>query len=193
MKILIFSENCSDAHKESIRRITDKLKRRGHAVHSLSVMQEDAPSLQQPSLRRRMMQKKYHEAALREYAGKLKKQLEADSYDVIIACHITCAKALSTLYQSEECFFPFMVYVSSGDELPSSKQLFSCDAYIVRSENEKNTLVRREVATGLIHLLDAAGHESAQICEIIENEGKQWEELKRVFYVGLRKAEYSHD
>ena len=73
MKILIFSENCSDAHKESIRRITDELKRRGHAVHSLSVMQEDAPSLQQPSLRRRMMQKKYHEAALREYAGKLKK------------------------------------------------------------------------------------------------------------------------
>lgn len=185
MKILIFSESGGDAHKESIRRITDELKRRGHAVHSLSVMQEDTPSLQQPSLRRRMMQKKYHEAVLREYAKKLKKQMEADSYDVIIACHITCAKAFSTLYQSEECFFPFMVYVSSGDELSSSKQLLSCDAHIVRSENEKNALVRRGVASSLIHLLDAADHETARICEIIENEGKQWEELKRAFRVGL--------
>lgn len=185
MKTLIFSESGGGVHKESIRRITDELKRRGHAVHSLSVMREDTPSLQQPSLRRRMMQKKYHEAVLREYTGKLKKQLEADAYDVVIACHIPCAKALSTLYQSEECFLPFMVYVSSGDELPSSKQLFSCDAYIIKNESEKNALVRRGVSSSLIYLLDAAGHESTQICEIIENVGKQWEELKRAFHVDL--------
>lgn len=185
MKILIFCENRDGVHKEAAWQIADELKRRRHEVYLLSVKQEGAPALPRVSLRRRLIQKKRHEAMLCEYAGKLKKQLETDSYDVVIACHIACAEALSVLYRKEEMFLPFMVYVSSGDEPLSYRQVFSCDTYIVRSETEKNTLVRRGVASTLVHLPDSSDHETAQICEIIENEGRQWLELKQMFHVGF--------
>jgi len=184
MKALIFSKKCDAEQKACTARITDELKRRGHEVHTLSIMQAESPALRWP-FRQRLPQKKHFKAMLSEYAEKLKTQLESDSYDVIIATHITCARILSVLYLNDEFFLPVMVYVGFAEEVHRGHQKLSCDAYIVTSEGEKNNLLRWGIAPALIHQIDTSHPQTNQICAIIEDEIQQWEDLKQAFQIEL--------
>lgn len=192
MHILILSDDSHGVQDATVNGLQTELKRRGYIVTPLGMnelsqlgkkLEKEGSDARKKFRIRRIFGKRYR--LLNEIlVPAFEHHLKDLKYDFLIATDISMGEIISKALLNSQQYVPPSILISTQyNDLPK-KATMASDEYILFSQSACNHFLEYGIPAERIHFFDATKNTISSVCDFIEDELRQWDDLMRHFLGG---------